>query len=57
MFNETGTYTAPRGAYAFMYIEEGTTKEDGFKLLMSDPIQRQASTGAILSFRYRQNIL
>jgi hypothetical protein len=49
LFNETGTYTAPKPAYAFLYVEQDQT--GGARLLVSDPVHCQASAGATLTFR------
>uniref|UniRef100_A0A7E5A1W2 MAM domain-containing protein n=1 Tax=Panagrellus redivivus TaxID=6233 RepID=A0A7E5A1W2_PANRE len=50
MFNETGTYTAPKGPYAFMYIEEGSKPND-FMSLVSDPVDCQSASDSHISFR------
>ncbi|CAD5226328.1 unnamed protein product [Bursaphelenchus xylophilus] len=53
MFNETGTYTVPKGAYAFLYIEQDHST--GIRRLVSDPIDCQASSGSTLTFRVWAN--
>ncbi|CAD5219314.1 unnamed protein product [Bursaphelenchus okinawaensis] len=53
MFNETGTYTVPKGQYAFMYIEQD--HNSGFRRLVSDPIDCQASAGSTITFRVWAN--
>ncbi|KAI6224418.1 MAM domain and Concanavalin A-like lectin/glucanases superfamily domain-containing protein [Aphelenchoides fujianensis] len=49
VFNETGTYTTPKPPYAFLYVEQD--EKSGTKMLISDPVQCQASTGSTLTFR------
>lgn len=54
LFNETGTYTAPRPPFSIMYLEQDQVG-GGAKLLVSDPVQCQTPSGSTLTFRHVSN--
>ncbi|CAI5449144.1 unnamed protein product [Caenorhabditis angaria] len=51
LLNATGTSTRPKGAYAVLYVEQGTPKNN-VDILRSDPINCQSLTENELTFRF-----